>query len=521
VEWCRVEPRTRPCPTRTPEFEVVRLNGRHSGAQTILSNYLFDYYRCPEHYAQIVSKAALSEGKGYFRFGGDALCYGRYSGRRMPDSCAGTLHDALSDTTTEDGTTSLPFDLTEVLDNLRCELYVGGWREGFTKSALARLYYLIRPFLPFGMRSYLKKLHLQGWDELPFPRWPVDCSVDSLVEQLLLLSVRSNRGRPIPFIWFWPEGAPSCAIMTHDVETQSGQEFCPSLMDIDESFGIKASFQVVPEERYGVSARFLASVRERGFEVVVHDLNHDGHLYRDREQFLQRAARINSYGEQYGAEGFRAAVLYRKQLWFDALKFSYDMSVPNVAHLDPQHGGCCTVMPFFIGNILELPVTTTQDYMLFYILKDYSIGLWKRQIELIMKRDGLISFIVHPDYVMKARERVIYEELLAYLAGLREKKGVWITTPGEVNRWWRQRAEMRLVEEGEDLRIEGPGSERACIAYASEQDGRLFFTFQPAGRERVNSQRSIPRDGQGLHRGDAASTESEVVLPATNRAPHP
>ncbi len=29
-----------------------------------------------------------------------------------------------------------------------------------------------------------------------------------------------------------------------------------------------------------------------------------------------------------------------------------------------------------------------------------------------------------------------------------------------------------------ELRIEGAGSERARIAYASEQDGRLVFTFQ-------------------------------------------
>ena len=32
---------------------------------------------------------------------------------------------------------------------------------------------------------------------------------------------------------------------------------------------------------------------------------------------------------------------------------------------------------------------------------------------------------------------------------------------------------MTIVEDGEQLRIEGAGSERACIAYASEKDGRL------------------------------------------------
>jgi hypothetical protein len=444
-----------------------------------MKNYLAQYFRCPERYAQLASKGMLSETPGYFRFGGDAVCYGKYSGRRPSDSAAKPLHDALSDTVSENGVVYLPFDLTEVLDNLRCELYTGDWREGAAKSALARIYYLMRPLLPFGVRSQLKKLHLRDWEELPFPRWPVDCSVDSLLEQLLLLEVKANDSRPIPFVWFWPEGAPSCGIMTHDVETEFGQKFSRTLMDIDDSFGIKASFQIIPEKRYCVSPSFLASVRARGFEVVVHDLNHDGHLYRDKEQFLRRAAQINAYGKQYGAEGFRAAVLYRKQLWYDALDFAYDMSVPNVAHLDPQHGGCCTVMPYFIGDLVELPVTATQDYNLFHILDDHSIGLWEKQIDLIMQKHGLISFIVHPDYVAQPKERRTFETLLAHLARLRQEKGVWMTTPGEVNRWWRQRAAMKVVEDGDGFHLEGDGSERARVAYASEKNGRLVFQVQP------------------------------------------
>jgi len=72
--------------------------------------------------------------------------------------------------------------------------------------------------------------------------------------------------------------------------------------------------------------------------------------------------------------------MYRNQDWYDSFDFSYDMSAPNVAHLDPMRGGCCTVMPYFIGKILELPVTTSQDYTLFHMLNDYSIDLWKQQL---------------------------------------------------------------------------------------------------------------------------------------------
>ena len=175
--------------------------------------------------------------------------------------------------------------------------------------------------------------------------------------------------------------------------------------------------------------------------------------------------------------------MYRKQQWFDALDFSYDMSVPNVGHLDPQRGGCCTVMPYFVGKILELPVTTTQDYTLFNILNDYSIDLWQKQIDLIMEKHGLISVIVHPDYVGGSRERTAYEALLAHLADLRSEKGIWIAIPGEVDRWWRQRAEMKLVKDGAGWRIEGQGSDRARIAYASQKDGRISYECSPMAAE--------------------------------------
>ena len=121
-------------------------------------------------------------------------------------------------------------------------------------------------------------------------------------------------------------------------------------------------------------------LRARGFEVNLHDLNHDGHLFADQDAFLRHARRINDYAPEFGCRGFRSGAMYREQDWFEAFEFSYDMSVPNVAHLEPQRGGCCTVMPYFIGDLLELPLTTAQDYSLFHILGDYSTTLWKEQI---------------------------------------------------------------------------------------------------------------------------------------------
>jgi len=447
-----------------------------------MTSSFLDYFRCPERYARFSVKEGLTGDPGYFRFGEKTICYGKYNGGRQIVAPVETLENAYLDTIVGDGTVSLPFDPNEVAGNLRYEIYA---RSNHDKvhSAVSRAYYFFRPAMPIGVRKHLQKIHLNGWNEVVFPHWPVDRSVDHLHQQLLLLSLKANKISKIPFIWFWPNGSASAAIMTHDVETLKGKDFCGALMDIDDSFGIKASFQVVPERRYKVTNQFLDSITNRGFELCVQDLNHDGHLYRNRQQFIARAAKINSYGREWGAKGFRGAILYRRQEWFDALEFSYDMSVPNVANLDPQRGGCCTVMPYFVGKLLELPVTTTQDYSLLHILKHYSIDLWKRQIELTMESHGLLSFIIHPDYVIESREQEVYKALLGHLVHLKDEGKIWISTPKEVDQWWRERADLTLIEKDGNWHIEGAGKERASIAYASEKDGRLEFSVELAVAE--------------------------------------
>jgi hypothetical protein len=441
-----------------------------------MPNSLVQYFRCPQRFDLLAWRDEPTGESGYFRFGNDSTCFGSYHAQRPSAFPAGALHDALDEVVIEDGKVHLPFSPSQVLEHLQRESYVGEWREG-PLSILSQIYYFLRPALTVPVRRHLQRLYLSNWKELSFPSWPVDCSVNNLMEHLLLLSLRASGEKCVPFIWFWPNASSSCAIMTHDVENQEGYDYCSTLMDVDDTFGIKASFQVIPEERYMVLPRLLEEIRGRGFEICVHDLNHDGHLYKNREQFLQRAVKINAYGKQFGAEGFRAAVLYRKQIWYDALEFSFDMSVPNVAHLDPQRGGCCTVMPYFLNGILEIPVTTVQDYSLWNILHDYSISLWKRQTKIIMEKHGCMSFIVHPDYVKHPRQLLIYRELLAHLDRLRRDSDVWIATPGEVNRWWRQRAAMHLVEKGGSWLIEGEGSERASIGYAKEAEGRLVLSL--------------------------------------------
>lgn len=447
----------------------------------MLNRALLERYRCGEDLADFSLRAELSPEAGYFKFGVGTVCYGQSAvGTRSREVVSG-LYDTSGDVAIHDSQVDLPFDPNAVIDNLRLERYAIDHNLNGTqplpRKALRFAYYSLRPLFSVPVRRHIQKVYLRGWDQREFPHWPVDSSVEDILELCLVAGMKAQGLTEVPFIWFWPEGKAGCALMTHDVETTLGRDFCSTLMDVNDEFAIKASFQVVPEKRYSVSESYLSSLRDRGFEVAVQDLNHDGHLYSKRDEFLRRAELIRKYRQQFGATGFRAAILYRNLDWLPELDFSYDMSVPNVAHLDPQSGGCCTVFPYFIGKTLEIPVTTTQDYSLFHIIGEYNLDLWKKQAGLILGKHGLMNFIVHPDYIVDEKPMQTYRKLLAYLCELRAEQNVWIPLPHEVDEWWRARGKMQLTREGGTLRVTGAGSERARIAYARLENGRLAYSF--------------------------------------------
>jgi hypothetical protein len=451
--------------------------GHNTGGAKPLNIHIqavLDHFRCPPESLAFRQDGERSSAAGFFQFGPDTICYGRTTVGRLSKKTDSQLCDVRQGVFFDGAQVVLPFDPNEIIDDLRMERYPGCQFDGREK-ALKSTYYRLRPITGRRVRSLIQSFRAAGWRKKEFPRWPVDTTVEGIFDNLLLLAMQARGADRIPFIWFWPDGAQACVSLTHDVETAAGRDFCAELMDIDDLFGVRASFQLVPEERYSISEEFLSGIHERGFEICVQDLNHDGRLFDDLDEFRRRADLINRYGRKFGAKGFRSAVLYRKSGWFQHLDFSYDMSVPNVGHLDPQRGGCCTVFPYFIGSLLELPLTTTQDYMLLHVLNQHSADLWKLQFDMILARNGLATFLVHPDYIIDRNARSVYQELLEGLREARTRDLLWFALPGEIDEWWRARNLMSIVREGNSWRIVGAGAERAKLAFAKYADGQVVY----------------------------------------------
>ena len=233
------------------------------------------------------------------------------------------------------------------------------------------------------------------------------------------------------------------------------------------------------EGSYPIPDAVLDKLAGRRIEVSIQDLHHNGNLYDDFDRFRLRARAINQYLRRYRARGFRSGRLYRNADWLSELDIAYDMSFPNVGRLDAQPGGCCSVFPYFISDILEIPLTTTQDYSLLHVIGDQIDRFVAEAEQMILAKHGLISILVHPDYSMKGEARKIYETLLGYLADLRERRNLWMALPQEIDRWWRQRARLEAGQARRRSReIQGQGREQARVAYAVMEAGRLVYKVQ-------------------------------------------
>ena len=89
---------------------------------------------------------------GFFRLGKEIICYGRSAGQVSP-AADGAAPDALSLLQTRGEAVVLPFDVDEILDNLRHERYLtSGKSSSFAKNLIRKTYYGARPFLSVGVR---------------------------------------------------------------------------------------------------------------------------------------------------------------------------------------------------------------------------------------------------------------------------------------------------------------------------------------------------------------------------------
>ncbi|MEO5930583.1 MAG: hypothetical protein ABIR47_11675 [Candidatus Kapaibacterium sp.] len=324
--------------------------------------------------------------------------------------------------------------IDEMLEAVLMERQFGEdhWRLSLAK----RVYYgIVRPILPVSVRPLLRRLLLAPQKErLPLD-WPIEDRYVRFQFEMLRNVMEGAGARSTPYVGLWPDGKRYAFVLTHDIETARGQGFVRQVMELEERYGFRSCFNFVPED-YEVDLSLLDELRERGFEVGVHGLKHDGKLFRSQRSFQRRVGKINRYLKEWNATGFRAPFTHRHPEWMQMLNIEYDSSFFDTDPFETIPGGTMSIWPFMIGDFVELPYTLPQDHTLISTLGEKTPKLWLEKVDFIEQHGGLAMMITHPDYLLAPACFAIYEEFLKKMSA---RTGYWHQLPGEVARWWKQR----------------------------------------------------------------------------------
>jgi hypothetical protein len=200
-------------------------------------------------------------------------------------------------------------------------------------------------------------------------------------------------------------------------------------MDLEEKLGIHSTFFIVPE-RYHVSMDLLSEIKQRGFGLGVHGLNHDGKLFLSYNSFLEKAKKINEYLLEWDVMGFSAPSMIRRHEWMHHLNIKYSTSTFDTDPFEPQPESANTIFPFFVcdksnnKSFLELPYTLPQDFLLFILMNEKKIDIWKSKLDWIAGQKGMVLLNAHPDYMNFSYSRKnrleeypvrFYSEFISYL----------------------------------------------------------------------------------------------------------
>lgn len=297
-----------------------------------------------------------------------------------------------------------------------------------------RIFYTIKPLIPRTLQIFIRRQIAKRKRDAFSHIWPIDPAA--------AVPPEGWQG--------WPEGKKFALLLCHDVDTQKGHDKCLKLANIEAKLGFRSYFNFVPE-RYTNSNSLHSDIRKLGCDIGVHGFKHDGKLFLSLKTFNQRAAKINAYLIKWRTEGFTAPSMLCNLDWLKALNISYSTSTFDSDPFEPQQEPAKTIFPFWVGNCrqskgyLEMPYTLPQDHLLFVILKEKNIDIWKKKLDWIAKNGGMVILNTHADYMNFNKQKngpeeyavEFYTEFLEYTKN-RYKDQYLNVLPKDIARFWQE-----------------------------------------------------------------------------------
>ena len=328
-----------------------------------------------------------------------------------------------------------------------------------------RAYYAIKRLIPLTLRHLLNSVAVGVRRHPMFPNWPCESALTEFWRTwmhrcLTVLGVQDGW-----HIGFWPSNLDCCVVLTHDVESPAGFDRMEAMADVEERLGFRSAWNL-PLAQYPIDWKRVERLRARRFEFGAHGLSHDGRLFRSKKDFAELAPLLTRLAQEHGLRGFRGPSTLRRAEWISTLDIDHDSTFSDTDPFEPQTGGTCSVFPFFLGSVVELPYSLPQDHTLIHVLRRNALQIWTAKAQWIASVGGMILTLTHPDYSGFEPYLGEYEALLKRLRAL---DSAWHALPSEVAAWWRQRAQMKLFVNADACVITGHNASRACARRLSDE----------------------------------------------------
>jgi hypothetical protein len=293
------------------------------------------------------------------------------------------------------------------------------------------LFYTLKPLIPRPVQIFLRRQIVRCKRKKYAHVWPID----------------PDSATP-PEGWTgWPEGKQFALVLSHDVDTRKGQDRVLDLAALELRLGVRSALNFVPE-RYTNHKEIKGCLRSNGFEINVHGLKHDGKDFASKRRFEERTARINQYLTDWGSTGFTSPSMHHQAEWLHKLEITHSISTFDTDPFEPQPDPVGTIFPIWVANgnskkgYVELPYTLPQDHLLFVIMKEKNIDIWKRKIDWVAARGGMALLNTHSDYMnfgdrpLNGEEYPVrfYESFLNYVID-RYKGKFFHALPGDIARY--------------------------------------------------------------------------------------
>jgi hypothetical protein len=328
-----------------------------------------------------------------------------------------------------------------------------------------RAYYLVKGLIPPALRHRLNSAAVRARNRLAFPSWPCESALIEFWREWLHKSLETIGIDDGWHIAFWPGSANCCIVLTHDVESPKGFDRMERMADIEERHGFRSAWNL-PLAQYPIDWDRVARLRARGFEFGAHGLCHDGRLFRSDRDFSELSPQLQRLAAEHNLRGFRAPSTLRDPEAIASMDFDFDSSFSDTDPYEPQPGGTCSLFPFHLSRMIELPYTLPQDHTLIHLLRRSPLPIWTMKAKWIASMGGMILTLTHPDYCGDGVYLEAYTELVKRLAEIQK---AWRALPSQVAQWWKERARMRLEVENGEPHITGLGAERAVALRLSAQ----------------------------------------------------